>query len=174
MANPKDVDVTVLVTSDPSKPEGVAFELQSTLGSSNKLTFKNSNHPGFKVNFKISDPDNTGCRFQPKPEDAMWVQTFPSSAPPVCPVTPLYWDQFEATDVKNQETRLIVVNKNSYPQMFAFSLRFTKPGSPDAILYDPIGDNRNGDMEVASMSLGTGLLIAGAVVAVAAFLFLAE
>jgi len=144
MANPKQANVDVIVTPDSTQPAGVRFELSSDLGSSNELTFKNDNKPGFDLNFNLVDKDNTGCKFMKDPQEAMWVQVAAPGTPPPCPTSPSYWDQFEAKNVSKNDTLLTVRNLNEYVQMFAFSLRFTKPGWPDPILYDPIGNNQNG------------------------------
>lgn len=172
MANPKLVNVDVIVTPSESDPGGVKFELSSNLGSSNKLTFKNNNHPGFDVHFNIVDKEGTGCLFMPDKKDAMWVQTIAPGMPDPCPRSPLYWDQFEAKAVKKGDTRLEVRNHNEFVQEFAFSLRFTRPGVSDPILYDPIGSNQNGDgggfaADLASGSGFTLLLVTAGIAAIA-------
>jgi hypothetical protein len=180
MASPKKVNVDVVVTASPNDPAGVKFDLSSDLGSSSKLTFKNDKHPGFDVHFNIVDKDGTGCLFMSDPQDAMWVQKIDPGMPDPCPTSPSYWDQFEAKSVQKGNTRLEVRNHNQYVQEFAFSLRFTKPGWPDPILYDPIGSNQNGDgggfaAEMFGGSATNLLLVAAGVLAVAfvAYRFLA-
>jgi hypothetical protein len=171
MASPKQANVDVVCVPDSSKPEGVRFELSSNLGSSNELTFKNDNHPGFEVDFNLVDNDQTGCKFMHDPKDAMWVQKIEPGTPDPCPTSAMYWDQFEAKSVSKNDTQLSVRNLNDYVQLFAFSLRFTKPGWPDPILYDPIGSNQNGGGlaadSFAQNRLNMVLLVAG--IAVIAF-----
>jgi hypothetical protein len=82
----------------------------------------------------------------------------------------MYWEQFDAKSVSKNDTQLSVRNYNDYVQEFAFSLRFTRPGWPDPILYDPIGNNQNGGGggfsadRFADSPLGMALLVAGVVV----------
>jgi len=172
MPSPKQANVDVIAIADSSKPEGVRFELSSNLGSSNKLTFKNDKHPGFEVNFNLVDNDKTGCKFMHDPKEAMWVQKIEPGMPDPCPTSAMYWDQFEAKAVSKGDTQLAVRNLNEYEQEFAFSLRFTKPGWPDPILYDPIGNNQNGGRfsgsSPSSNTLNMLLLAAG--IAVVAFI----
>lgn len=163
MPNPKEVHVDVIAKADPTSPDGVSFTLSSNLGSSERLKFQNDKHPGFIVNFNLKDDDNTGVKFLPQPEDAMWVRTFDAQTPDPCPRCEMYWDQFKAINVKQQNKQLVVRNLNQYEQMFAFSLRFSKPGSADPILYDPIGENENGGGgEINSFAIAGGVLLAGA------------
>lgn len=163
MAGAKHVDVDVIVTKDESAPDGVRFKLSSDLGSSDRLKFKNDKHPGFVVNFDIKDDDQTGVLFLLEPDQAMWVRTFQDGDPDPCPRSSMHWDQFEATEVKQQGKRLVVRNLNEFEQKFAFSLRFSKPGSANPILYDPIGENENGGGgEISAFAIGGGVLLIGA------------
>lgn len=168
MPGAKHVDVDVIATKDASAPDGVTFKLSSDLGGSDRLKFKNDKHPGFIVNFHLKDDDNTGVAFVSTPADAMWVKTFQQGEPNPCPTSESHWDQFEATDVKQQGKRLVVRNLNQYEQLFAFSLRFTKPGAANPILYDPIGENENGGGgEISAFAIGGGVLLVGAALLVA-------
>lgn len=144
MPSPKLANVDVIVTPSASHPAGVKFDLSSSLGSGNRLTFKNHHHPGFDVHFNIVDNDGTGCRFMADPKDAMWVQPIQPGMPDPCPTSPVYWDQFKARSVNMDGKQLEVRNLNQFVQEFAFSLRFMKPDWPDPIIYDPIGGNENG------------------------------
>ena len=167
MANPKQIDVEVMVIEDSSAPDGVKFELSSGIGTPGKLTFKNNKHPGFIVNFDLIDPSNTGCKFVHDKDDAMWVRIIDPQTPDPCPRCEMHWDQFKAQAVANNNTRLTVRNLNEYVQDFAFSLRFTKPGVASPILYDPIGSNQNGgDFQLSFLSTqSVGGFVAGAAVA---------
>lgn len=165
MANPTQVDVDVIAIEDSSAPHGVRFELSSGIGTPNKLTFKNQGgSPGFLVNFNLSDPSNTGCKFVHQKEDAMWVRIIDPQTPDPCPRCAMHWDQFKAQSVNTNDTQLVVRNLNEYVQDFAFSLRFTKPGVADPILYDPIGSNQNGqELSFFSTQTVSGFVV-GAVV----------
>jgi len=147
MPSPKKIDVTVRVISDSSKPGGVWFELDSNLISNGELVFENDKHPGFIIHYNIADPHQTGCRFQPVKANAMWVRTFSPGDPDPCPRSAMYWRQFAAISLNDDDKQLVVRNYNKGAQMFAYSLRFAKAGFPDPILFDPIGDNRNGPVQ---------------------------
>lgn len=165
MPNPKEVHVDVIAKADASSPDGVSFNLSSNLGANDRLKFSNDKHPGFIVNFNLKDDDNTGVKFLSQPEDAMWVRTFDAQTPDPCPRCEMYWDQFKAIDVKKNNKQLVVRNLNQYEQLFAFSLRFSKPGSADPILYDPIGENENGGGgEISALAYVGGALLVGGLV----------
>lgn len=151
-----DIDITVekLNASDPKWPQGFKFKMDDGKGNPNatELKFKNNHHPGFIVSFNLveADPANpTDCQFLPDPDDAMWVQKSDLTNPP-CPNSACYWDQFRAVDVvdhaKDKKNRtLMVYNKNDYEQTFAFTFRFEVPGCSEVVIFDPVGNNQNGD-----------------------------
>lgn len=151
-----DIDITVekLNAPDPAWPQGYKFTMDDGKGNPNakKLDFENDHHPGFIVSFNLVEKkpaQPTKCQFLPDPDDAMWVQKSSLAAPP-CPKSATYWDQFRAVDVvdysESEKNRtLMVYNRNDSVQMFAFTLRFEIPGYPDVVIFDPIGNNQNGD-----------------------------
>src|SRR3990170_7804258 len=150
MAAPKRVTIEVNVINDPSKPGRVWFELgYKHVFSGQKLKFQNEDHPGFWVHFNIVDDIGSGCTFLPNLLDAMWVEPISSTPPYSCPTAPVHWGEFQATgyggNVNHPDyTTLVVRNFKDTPTLFAFTLRFHKPGWPTPIDYDPIGDNQNG------------------------------
>jgi hypothetical protein len=145
MPAPKRVTIEVNVVSDPTKPGGVWFNLGNKhVSGGHNLKFKNDHHPGFDVRFEIVDDINSGCTFLTNLQDVMWVHTVNSPPPYPCPTAPVYWPQFAATGFDDDYKTLLVSNLNEDVQLFAFTLRFNKPGWPTPIDYDPIGDNQNG------------------------------
>jgi hypothetical protein len=123
--------VEITATADPCDP---AFKLKGS------KTFDNDHKPGFILYFDIDDPDGTGCVFDPN--DPLWVDGV--SNPPVCPPAQKTWDEFETVDVINEGQTLMVRNKNMTKQKFSFMFRFRRPGCPNVITFDPIGNNENG------------------------------
>ncbi len=123
--------VEIAATANPCSPD---FKLDGY------KTFHNNHRPGFILYFDIKDPDGTGCVFDPA--DPLWVDG--NSVPPICPTKPSNWPQFFSIDVINDGQTLMVRNKNIEIREFAFTLRFRKPGCPNAIEFDPIGNNQNG------------------------------
>lgn len=123
--------VEIAATDDPCSPD---FNLDGY------RTFHNDHRPGFILYFDIKDPDGTGCVFDP--DDPLWVDG--DTIPPVCPPVNKSWPQFFSIDVINDGQTLIVRNKNIDIQKFSFMLRFRRPGCRNAIEFDPIGNNQNG------------------------------
>ncbi len=126
--------VEISPTADPCKPD---FNLRGS------KTFKNANKPGFVLYFDIDDPQKTGCVFDQN--DPLRVDG--TSNPPVCPPATQSWDQFLAVDVFNDGTTLMVRNKNDTQKKFSFMFRFRRPGCPNVITFDPIGNNENGPQQ---------------------------
>ena len=168
MPAPKRVTIDVNVVHDTTKPGGVWFNLgYKHVSGGDKVKFENENHPGFIVRFNIVDTIGSGCKFLPNLQDAMWVQTINGPPPYPCPTAPAYWPVFEATGFDNDYETLVVRNFNPPPaQLFAFTLRFNKPGWPTSIDYDPIGDNKNGPQQYKLLTLVIyGALICSALIA---------
>jgi hypothetical protein len=153
MADPKNENVTVVLTRDPSWPDGIKKEFQSNLGSGSQLTFRNNNHPGFNVNFVISDPDNTGYLWPQNKQDALWSKKIPAGSNE-CLTAEEHWQGFQATGVSADFRTLTVSNPNRKQQRFTFTLRFTlDPQNGPCIDWDPIGDDQNGPR--SSWGIGT-------------------
>lgn len=172
MAENKEEINVVLTRVKPSVewPDGVKFELNSAIGSGDKLTFKNNGKDGFKIRFQIVDDDQTGYLFPDDEDAAMWARPVNAITDP-CPTTAEYWPTFYATGVTDSNKTLKVTNSNDRPQLFKFTLLFTK--TPDqngpCIQFDPIGDNRNGPTFVRSnLAIAIGVV---AIVLIAAFAF---
>jgi hypothetical protein len=123
--------VEITATAKPCEP---AFKLKGV------KNFKNNHRPGFILYFDIDDPDGTGCVFDSS--DPLWVDGV--SNPAVCPPAIKNWDEFQAVDVINQGQTLMVRNKNINQKEFSFMFRFRRPGCPNVITFDPIGNNENG------------------------------
>lgn len=160
MSNAKNENVTVILTRDPSWPDGIKKEFQSNLGNGNRLTFKNNKHPGFRVNFVISDPDNTGYLFPQDIQKALWSKEIPDGSNE-CLTAPAYWDGFKAVGVSADFKTLTVSDPNRKKQRFTFTLRFTlDPIQGNCIDWDPIGNDQNGPRTKASFTtpiIGAGV-----------------
>lgn len=150
-----ELDVTV-VPPGGGYPCNVSFTLGG--GKNGKVTtgnnggkyfvkfFNKNQNPGAKdaiangyiVLFNVID-GGTGCRFLPKPEDALWAHDIE-----VCPTSSCDWPEFKPIAVLNGGATLMVYNANSYIHGFAFTLRFNIPGC-GLVEFDPIGSNQNGD-----------------------------
>lgn len=153
MAGEKNENITVILTKDSSWPDGIKKEFQSNLGNGNQLTFTNDHHPGFKLNFIISDPDNTGYLWPDDKKDALWSKKIPDGSNE-CLTTEHHWSGFKATDVSPDFKTLTVSNPNWKKQRFTFTLRFTlDPKNGPCIDWDPIGDDQNGPRN--KLGLGT-------------------
>lgn len=141
MAEVKTMDVDVIVTRDPRDPKVVTFDLDAGNGKTNTLDFHNNGHPGNLVYFNfVDDKKNpTGLTFQQDPQDALWVQVGKSNPP-----KDAKWPGFVPLSVENNDTRLIVYNRNLKSGVqFKFTLWFRWPdGTPEP--YDPIGNDNNG------------------------------
>ena len=165
-------DIDVVTKRNPAGQPPLLFEIDK-----NKLTFRNQNHPGFLVRFKIDDSDNNGYVFPTEKLDAMWVQPIEAVTPQSCPTSKVYWDGFEATNVVDQNMTLEVSNPNGplhnkTEQLFAFTLRFTlTPDDPAAqfVPFDPISTNKNGPVQKNSIAPVVVALVVVAVAAVAAY-----
>lgn len=162
---PRDIEVGIA-----HNPKGGEPPLLFTIDKK-KLTFRNSNHPGFLVRFNISDPENTQYKFPDSPDEAMWVKAIAAAGPDSCPTTAMHWSGFQASNVTNDNMTLEVDNPNVAEQLFAFTLRFTK--TPDVANspcepFDPIGSNKNGPSSNNSALLLAVVAVAG-VCAVAAY-----
>ena len=159
MGSAIDRNITVLITPDPSAPDGVRFSMPN-----GDLTFKNDGNDGFRVFFNIDDPQNTGYRFPDDRREAMWVEKMEPGDPPACPTDYSYWNQFEAKQVLNNNRTLRVRNLNRQNSKFGFTLRVTKTPTANGpcIPYDPIGDNQNGNWSIVKPGTGTAAAIAGA------------
>lgn len=154
MTSPRLVDINVSLIHHPTKPGNVDFDPESSVRVSNskggrhKFQFDNRGHPGFTVRFNIVD-NQFGYRFPDCPDDALWVCPIDSEDDP-CPDRECHWPGFHAVSVESDDDgernrRLVVCNPNRESQLFAFTLRLTRDSDPKKfILYDPIGDDRNG------------------------------
>lgn len=146
MGKEQPENIRVWVKKDTSKPDGVDFSFTSNLGSGDKLKFNNPEvGDWFKLSFHIVDDDKTGYRFPSDLNEAMWVHTVDDEKGP-CPEPYSKWGQFTAKEVKSANKILVVDNLNEDKQKFKFALRFSKEKNfgPPYVMWDPIGDNRNG------------------------------
>ena len=167
----KSRDIDVVTKRNPAGKPPLLFEIDKS-----KLTFRNQNHPGFSVRFKIDDSDVNGYVFPTEKLDAMWAQPIEAVTPQSCPTSEVHWDGFKATNVLDQNMTLEVSNPNGSlhnktEQLFAFTLRFTL--TPDdsntvCVPFDPIGTNKNGPTARNATALLVTLLVV-AVAAVAAY-----
>jgi hypothetical protein len=173
MGTSQPANVDIILTPDPSCPDGIRFDMQSPLKNGNELVFKNPKKDDwFDVVFTIVDDQNTGYLFPDDKKKAMFVRPVDDASDP-CPDdwdNPEYWDQFEAKTVTGNNRSLRVRNHNETVQLFKFCLWFTKTPKDDGpcIAYDPIGSNQNGTRRSTTTfsSTTTTLAIGAAVVAV--------
>ena len=135
----KNDTIRVVINKNPAGGYLFALNENNGKGPVQAVTFKNENHPGTMVYFKIDDQGKTGLVFQPDPLDAMWV-ALGSGNPPAG----AQWPGFVPLSVEDNGTRLIVYDRNLQQGVqFKFTLRFVGPGGA-AIDYDPIGNDANG------------------------------
>lgn len=155
-------DITVELVPTPNGEDPVSYKINES-----DLVFRNDGHPGFVVNFNLSDPHNTGYLFPDSKTEAMWVHKIIVGDPDPCPKTAVHWPEFQAQKVLNGNTTLEVRNLNEHKHLFAFALRVTQtPHDPQPVLVplDPIGDNQNGSTSANSMARAVvTLLVVGAV-----------
>jgi hypothetical protein len=158
----KDVDVTVHLDLKHEPPFYFETDLPKKSGKGDHLIFKKGGPDGFMINFHLDDPDNV-YSFGNDLQEALY-----STDQPVCPGPdePCHWDQFQATEIKDNGMTLVVWNKNDPkngdPMDFGYALRVIKPGDKKYLHLDPIGTNGN------SNSSGGGIVIAAAVFVVGA------
>ena len=177
MSKGKLYDVTVTAENDSSKPDGIAFSLTSKLKQNGMLTFSKKTD-GMKqddyylLEFDLVDNTSEGAlRFAPNLQDALWVQRVPansSNPQSYCPTTAMHDAEFEALNVLSP-TKLLVRNRDSNVELFAFALNFVRGTSTTLITYDPIGDNRNysgggGISSFAAAATAVGTAVAGTLV----------
>jgi hypothetical protein len=172
---PNHRDTTILIRKDPSKPDGVRFQFEDGNGGTDRQTYENHGRPGFVIKFMIDDPDRTGLLFPKSKLDAMWAHPVKDANGP-CPKPGTTWPEFEAFNVPAGGKTLMVKNRNSFEQLFKFSLNFTRDREdPDAplVCWDPIGDNRNGGLRAptpTAFMIGGVALAAGFAGAAAGYL----
>jgi hypothetical protein len=81
----------------------------------------------------------------PRDKDPMWVKRIQNRGES-CPDKNDHWPIFSTTAVQDNNTVLVVHNKNNTKQLFKFALMFSRTPhqAPYEIMYDPIGSNQNG------------------------------
>lgn len=158
MSKAKDITVTVTVKPDSTPP----YEFSSDVWKDGVMTFANHGHPGFVVNFVISNADSTGYFF---PDDASMAVAARLLNLPTddCPPQGSTYEEFTPLSVSSDNKTLVVSNPNSKKQEFGFALFVTKtPHSknPKYLSLDPIGSNQNGPSKSISSPM---LLVLGSV-----------
>ncbi|HEU4956687.1 MAG TPA: hypothetical protein VFT40_03565 [Sphingomicrobium sp.] len=138
MTSAKDKDITVEITDDPEGPCGFGFSLDAGDGPVQEVSFKNRDHPGRVVYFRIKDKCNSKLVFQPDPKDALWVAPGLGNPP-----AGSQWPGFIPLSVENEGRKLIVYCRNEREEKWKFTLRFLDPTGKE-VEYDPIGDGLNG------------------------------
>ena len=135
----KNDTIRVIIGQKPAGGYEFALDENNGQGPVQKIKFKNDNHPGTMVYFKIYDPDNTGLVFQPDPAQALWVAEGVNNPP-----AGAKWPGFVPLSVETNGTRLMVYNRNLKNGItFKFTLRFQDSGGLP-VEYDPIGNDMNG------------------------------
>ncbi len=170
MGTGKPVNVDIVLKADANEPNGIKFDMVSSLKQGKELTFKNDKKGDwFDVDFNIVDPDGTGYLFPDDHLKAMYVRKV-SSVDDACPDDwncPEYWDQFAAQNVIKNNKTLRVRNLNETVQLykFCFWLTQTPKANGPCIPYDPIGSNQNAGAPASFLSpTETALLVGAAVV----------
>ena len=137
-ANTNDVTVTITTAKD-GKP---SFAMAGKNVSGDRISFDKGD---WTINFHIDDQTGSGYVFPDDLDSALWVQKITSSDH--CPKKPKKWSEFAPKRVFNGNKSLEVTNLNSYPQYFGFVLNVTLDAVNGPLVpYDPVGDNRNGNM----------------------------
>jgi hypothetical protein len=167
MANPKPVEVKVFVYPGQEKP--YVLEAANSILKAGVLTFKNNNHPGFRVSFTLANAEKTGYYFPDDAQQALAVAEITSQTDN-CPTQGQKWPEFTPFEVNNDNKTLVVINTNMKHAEFAFTLFVTlKPhdANPHFLPLDPIGSNQNGPRGGRSIPprsialvIGGGLLLA--------------
>jgi len=135
----KNDTIRVVINKNPAGGYLFALDENNGKGPVHEIKFKNENHPGTMVYFKLDDPDETGLVFQPDPAQAMWVALGLNNPP-----AGAKWPGFIPLSVEDDGTRLMVYNRNlTKNTKFKFTLRFKDSGG-QAVEYDPIGNDQNG------------------------------
>jgi hypothetical protein len=135
---PWTIDVDVWLEPKDGKP----FYLETYLprDANDDIIFKNHRRDGFRVNFNLRDPRNTGYLFPNDLTEALYSATGTR-----CPTSKGQWPQFAAEGVTNGTRTLVVRNRNNARQAFGYTLRVTNgTGWQDL---DPGGVNDNGQAQ---------------------------
>ena len=178
---PRPASVTVVIEKDTGKKVvrllsdprsgGVPVLQDHVLQFNNNQNGKYSD--GFEVSFHL--PANLGKNgdwlFDDPP---IWVKLMDKEG--ACPLTVADHDPAILTNPRltNGGRTLTLTNRNAVRQFFGFALRFQPVGNGRAFVFDPVGDNQNGNKQVTSASwftysaIAVGAGIVSAVVTVAA------
>jgi hypothetical protein len=164
MPDPQEVDVTVVLKPNQVPP----FELKSNKLQGGRLTFQNDHFPGFYVNFRLEDPQQTGYVFPNNENLALAAQRIQNDNDE-CPRQGQTFGQFKPVKVTDSNKTLRVRNLNQFAARFGYSLFVTTTPNDDSgqfLMLDPIGENQNGPSSFWSFDfLSAGIGFAAAAVA---------
>lgn len=132
---PWTIDIDVWL--EPKGGQPFYLETYLPLKGNGDIIFENHRRDGFIINFNLRDPRNTGYLFPNDLSEALYSATGSG-----CPNSKGQWPQFEAQEVTNGNSTLVVRNRNNGKQIFGYTLR-VKNGTAWMDL-DPGGDNQNG------------------------------
>jgi hypothetical protein len=157
MAHGRNCKVRVTANSDPREPQGVKFDFTSDKKNSRgRLEFdkKVDSMPKadfYEVEFDLDDQSGLKLRFPSDVKEAMWTSDGSQGGVPSCPESAHHNNEFRATGVNGNGSKLTVRNDDSRVENIAFTLRFLPDGKDSSdprnfIHYDPVVENRNGGL----------------------------
>jgi hypothetical protein len=146
--------VVIIAHIDPSKPDGVAFHMETPNGEKlESLVFSKNDEKMAKkdeheLHFSLVQESGQTLEFAQSLTDVLWVAwgdkdhepPCPQSQPANCP-DPVFYAE------KSTPKKLTVVNTNPDETFFSFTINFTDrtaTGAKKLIPFDPIGENKNG------------------------------
>lgn len=175
--------VNIIAHLDSTAEGGIRWDMQSKFKKGGRLVFENEwKGDEFLITFDLDDKTGLNLVCPDNLDDAMWVSAGVEKGDPECPkLTACHNEVFRAVEVgpKGNPTRLTVRNKNNKPENVAFSLRYIPKNKPqndpkNFVIFDPISENKNGGGNPPKAALSkemTGVLIVGAVAALAYFAY---
>jgi len=167
--------VNIIAHEDASKPDGVAFHLETPNGEKlesivfskdDELMAKKDEH---ELHFSLVQESGMTLEFAQSLTDVLWVAWGDKDHIPPCPTSgtgkadPIFYAE------KSVPKKLTVVNTNPSNSFFSFTINFvdsSTQGVKKLIPYDPIGDNRNGGSSIdpkgiASASISNTMIAVG-------------
>lgn len=168
--------VDIFVEPNSSAPSGYQFSMEDGGVGTNTLVFdKNTENmrksEDFKIEFKLHNRKGADLCFSKVKEKVMWAMATDGptgECPPEGSSFPGFY--VDPTSFMRDDV-LTVINTDKTQQYFSFCLNFVPRGTKEDsdtkyILYDPIGDNRNGGTGFSAAA--TTAVVAVAVVAAVA------
>lgn len=159
--NPRQVSVTVVIEKDTGQSVVRLVSDPNSAGipvaQDHVLQFNNNQNDqfskGFLVSFHLPTNQGKNADWEFADDPPIWVKLLDKKG--ACPRTARDHDPNILTSpiLTDNNRTLTVTNTNSTKQYFGFALRFKyKKGGRRPLVFDPIGDNQNGDKGLLSRS----------------------